>query len=76
MGMMAVNKNFSSDKSKSNSNNATSSPGINLSTFTKRGVIQKPQIQFKDKINNSILPFVPKIREKPNALRVLPGNLR
>lgn len=44
---------------------------VNLSTFTKRCVIQKPQDNFTDKIDNSILPFVPKIRQKPNALRPL-----
>ena len=38
-------------------------------------LIQKPQRLFQDKIDNSYLPFVPKLRNKPNALRTLPGML-
>jgi hypothetical protein len=37
-----------------------------------KGVIEKPQILFSDKPDNSQLPFVPKIRQKPNCLQPLP----
>lgn len=33
--------------------------------------IQRPQLRFKDKIDNSNTPFIPIIRRKPNALRPL-----
>ncbi|PNF22510.1 hypothetical protein B7P43_G14375 [Cryptotermes secundus] len=33
--------------------------------------IQRPQIQFKDKIDNSSSPFQPRIKEKPNSLEPL-----
>ena len=33
--------------------------------------IQRPQLRFKDKIDNSNTPFVPVIKRKPNALRPL-----
>lgn len=40
----------------------------------KKIVIHKPQKLFNDKIDNSFeIPFVPKIRSKPNALRPLSG---
>ena len=42
-------------------------------TNSVKTIIQKPQRLFEDKIDNSYLPFVPKIRKKPNALRPLPG---
>lgn len=51
----------------------SSSGKIPFNSFAKRGVFQKPQIYFKDKVDNSNLPFVPKIRQKPNALRPLSG---
>ncbi len=41
--------------------------------FTKKIVVEKPQKFFKDKIDNSNLPFLPKIRQKPNAMVPLPG---
>jgi hypothetical protein len=41
--------------------------------LNKKIVVEKPQKYFKDKIDNSTLPFLPKIRQKPNALRPLPG---
>lgn len=34
-------------------------------------VTQRPQIKFHDKIDNSSSPFVPRIKEKPNALKPL-----
>lgn len=52
---------------------AKSSPNVNLATFVKRGAIPKPQAQFKDKVDNSNLPFLPKLRQKPNAQKSLPG---
>ncbi|CAH3037744.1 unnamed protein product [Porites lobata] len=33
--------------------------------------IQRPQLRFKDKIDNSNTPFIPVIKRKPNALRPL-----
>jgi len=33
--------------------------------------IQRPQLKFKDKIDNSNTPFIPIITRKPNALRPL-----
>jgi exosome complex exonuclease RRP6 len=33
--------------------------------------IQRPQIKFKDKIDNSSSPFEPRIKEKPNSLKPL-----
>ncbi|XP_077459432.1 exosome complex component 10 [Stigmatopora argus] len=35
--------------------------------------IQRPQMKFKDKIDNSNTPFIPKIFIKPNALKPLPS---
>ena len=35
--------------------------------------ISRPQLNFKDKVDNSARPFVPIIKEKPNALRPLSG---
>ena len=37
------------------------------------GVILKPQRLFKDKVDNSYNPFVPKLRKKHNAMSELPG---
>ena len=36
-------------------------------------IIGKPQLHFKDKIDNSHLPFIPKLRLKSNAITELPG---
>ena len=33
--------------------------------------IQRPQLKFKDKVDNSNTPFIPIIKRKPNALRPL-----
>lgn len=48
-------------------------PGSLSDINKKASAIQKSQRLFKDKIDNSELPFVPKIRQKPNALVPLPG---
>jgi len=37
--------------------------------------IMRPQLKFKDKIDNSPAPFVPKLTKKPNALKPLPDAL-
>merc|ERR1712142_16648 len=37
--------------------------------------IMRPQLKFKDKIDNSSAPFVPKLITKPNALKPLPDAL-
>lgn len=34
-------------------------------------VTQRPQIKFHDKIDNTSSPFLPRIKEKPNALKPL-----
>ncbi|KAJ7350168.1 Exosome component 10 [Desmophyllum pertusum] len=36
--------------------------------------IQRPQLKFKDRIDNSSTPFIPIIKRKPNALRPLEIN--
>ncbi|EFN88225.1 Exosome component 10 [Harpegnathos saltator] len=33
--------------------------------------VRKPQLMFKDKINNSFKPWMPRIKEKPNSLKPL-----
>lgn len=33
--------------------------------------VQRPQLTFKDKIDNSFKPWIPRIKEKPNALKEL-----
>lgn len=62
-----------------NSQNNVASPSASASAspvldFKKKGPIIKPQKSFADKIDNSYLPFVPKLRNKPNQLVPLPGN--
>ena len=66
----------------SNQNSGTSDKPIVLSSgldpradHTKKMVQQKPQKFFQDKLDNSLVPFVSKLRSKPNALRELPGIL-
>jgi exosome complex exonuclease RRP6 len=34
---------------------------------------QKPQLYFRDNVDNTNLPFIPKIRVKPNAIKPLQG---
>ncbi|XP_052082605.1 exosome component 10-like [Mytilus californianus] len=60
--------------------NKKSSPGqgSNLSSYrllTARN-IQRPQMRFKDKIDNVNRPFVPCIRYKPNAMKTLEESLQ
>ncbi|XP_033763872.1 exosome component 10-like [Pecten maximus] len=38
--------------------------------------ILRPQLRFKDKVDNGNQPFVPRIKEKPNALKSLEDSLR
>jgi len=47
------------------------SPGYRLLTARH---VTRPQSEFRDKIDNSHRPFVPKITMKPNALRPLAGD--
>lgn len=44
----------------------------NLSNKRRSKILMKPQLKFKDKIDNSNSIWIPKIREKPNALNPLP----
>lgn len=71
MGMVA-NKSLVQSLQSSNSNGQTNS-NENTFDYKQKNIIQKPQKLFNDKIDNSHLPFVPRIRKKPNALRLLPG---
>jgi len=59
--------NQSQSGSLSHSSSSVSQP-IRLLTAKN---IQRPQIMFKDKIDNSSSPFEPRIKEKPNALKPL-----
>ncbi|XP_060085137.1 exosome component 10-like [Ylistrum balloti] len=38
--------------------------------------ILRPQLRFKDKVNNGNQPFVPQLKEKPNALKSLEDSMR
>lgn len=76
---MVVNKSlFQSLQSNQNSamlaQTTKSSNNQSQNVQAVKTMIQKPQRLFEDKIDNSYLPFVPKIRKKTNALRPLPGN--
>jgi hypothetical protein len=62
---MSTNDPFSSNNS---SKYATSM----AMTSKKNSQFVKPQLDFKDKIDNSHLPFISKIRHKPNAMKMLP----
>lgn len=70
---MVVNKTLLQSVMTTNQKQQVSS---NLSTGVfidkTKGVIEKPQTLFADKPDNSHLPFVPKIRSKPNCLQPLP----
>jgi hypothetical protein len=69
---MVVNK-----SSLANSNGASFSSQNRYGVATvpgleKRGpLMPKPQLIFKDKVDNSELPFLPKIRQKQNAIKPL-----
>ena len=48
---------------------STFKPEVQKSTVIKYDdTIPKPQLSFKDPVDNSVTPFVPKITEKPNAM--------
>ncbi|XP_069106057.1 exosome complex component 10-like [Argopecten irradians] len=38
--------------------------------------ILRPQLRFKDKIDNGNLPFIPRIKEKPNAIKCLEDSMK
>lgn len=70
MGMV-VNKTLlqnANQRSNNETKNVTSYNNHDL----KKGVMIKPQKVFKDKLDNSYLPFLPKLRKKPNQLIPLP----
>ncbi|RUS73284.1 hypothetical protein EGW08_018957, partial [Elysia chlorotica] len=48
---------------------------VSYSLMTARN-IQRPQLRFKDKIDNSNLPFKPTLREKPNPVKPLEESLK
>ncbi|KAG8236910.1 hypothetical protein J437_LFUL015236 [Ladona fulva] len=48
----------------------TSSSPQGLRLITAKN-IQRPQIKFKDKIDNRAIPFEPKLKDKPNSLKPL-----
>ncbi|KAL4646114.1 exosome component 10 isoform X1 [Arapaima gigas] len=52
-----------------------SARGSNFETFRllQAKNIQRPQLKFKEKVDNSNTPFVPKIFIKPNAVKPLPS---
>lgn len=51
----------------------TSKPEVAYKLMTARN-IQRPQLRFKEKIDNSYLPFKPLLRHKPHAIKSLEGN--
>jgi hypothetical protein len=76
---MVLNKPENNTPSRLNGSGSTQSAqnGGSYSEWNKKGsVIPKPQKLFKDKIDNSLVPFLPKIREKPNALVSLSGKFK
>ncbi|XP_053378840.1 exosome component 10-like [Mercenaria mercenaria] len=52
---------------------ASSTPSFKLLSARN---IQRPQMKFKDKVDNRALPFIPIIKHKPNALKSLEESLR
>jgi exosome complex exonuclease RRP6 len=70
MGMIAANKNGPSHQQVNNNSQHNESQKYHGNKSLSH-MIQRPQKLFKDKIDNSYLPFVPKLRQKPNALRPL-----
>lgn len=68
MGMVVNRSLLENSTNKSVLNLGTNSAGIEI----KKGPTLKPQKMFKDKIDNSYLPFVPKLRHKFNHLVPLP----
>lgn len=53
-------------------NAGSDSPSVPVQLLTARN-IQRPQLSFRDKIDNSNNPFVPVIAFKPHALKSLQG---
>ncbi|GFS15362.1 exosome component 10, partial [Elysia marginata] len=53
---------------------STGKSPVSYSLMTARN-IQRPQLRFKDKIDNSNLPFKPQLRVKPNAVKSLEESL-
>lgn len=68
---MVVNKALLQTAMTSNQKPASNS-SVNVLMDKAKGVTEKPQTLFDDKPDNSHLPFVPKIRFKPNCLQPLP----
>ncbi|XP_048746314.1 exosome component 10-like isoform X2 [Ostrea edulis] len=55
---------------------STGSPSISEYKLLTARNIQRPQLKFRDKIDNENRPFVPRITEKPNALLSLQESLK
>lgn len=70
---MVINKDQEKNLQQTANRQIKTSNEIIYSQFSnKKGNFQKSQLFFKDKIDNSHLPFIPKITTKPNALVPLP----
>ena len=73
MGMV-VNKSLLQQSQYGNSSlGLNAQQGSTVIESIKKGLLVKPQKSFKDKLDNSYLPFVPKLRHKVNQLVPLPG---
>jgi hypothetical protein len=72
---MVLNKGENGAPSKSNGTNSTQkAQNGSFAEWNKKGsMIPKPQKNFQDRIDNSLVPFLPKIRQKLNALTPLSG---
>ncbi|XP_061184893.1 exosome complex component 10-like [Saccostrea echinata] len=55
---------------------SSASPSISEYKLLTARNIQRPQLKFRDKIDNENRPFVPRITEKPNALQSLEESLK
>ncbi|KAK7497916.1 hypothetical protein BaRGS_00010787 [Batillaria attramentaria] len=58
-----------------NKKKSGSSPAAPLRLLTAKN-IQRPQLSFRDKIDNSNKPFFPIIKEKPNAIKTLADSFK
>ncbi|KAK3105991.1 hypothetical protein FSP39_010385 [Pinctada imbricata] len=65
--------NSASWNKKTSSVNSPTSSGYRLLSARN---IQRPQLKFKDKADNSNTPFIPKIKVKPNAVKSLEDSMR
>ncbi len=74
MGMV-INKTLLQNLQQTNQANVTGSSAM-ANDLIRRGLVVKPQKLFLDKLDNSYLPFLPKLRIKPNQLVPLPGNIK